>query len=90
MVEKSYLERKHHKKSPMNEWYLDKGNSSLPLFKSHKAVERKQKGSTSAIRGLQRNNRNTEVQQKNKRQCNVFRNEILDNNCHIHDLYRTW
>ena len=45
---------------------MNKGNSSKPLFESHKSIERKQSGlqtktevNTSTIRGKQRNNRNT-------------------------------
>ena len=50
---------------------------------SHKSVEKKHIWvknktvvNTSTIRGKQRNNRNTEVQQKTKRQCNTHRNNL--------------
>ena len=51
--------------------YKNAGNSGIPLFERHKSIERKKnqgykynRGNTSTIRGKQRNNRNTEVQQK--------------------------
>ena len=62
---------------------LNKGNSSILQFESHKilrenksGLQTQTEGNTSAIRGKQRNNRNTEVQQKTKRPCNTHRNEL--------------
>ena len=43
-------------------------------------------GKTSTIRGIQRNNRNTKVQQKIN--ANIHRNELFDNSCNIPE-YRT-
>ena len=45
---------------------VNKGNSSIPLFKNHKSIERKQNNTeenTSTIWEKQRNNKNIEVQQ---------------------------
>ena len=67
------MNQKHS--NPKIQKYVNKGNKSITLFKSHKSIERKNKYGlqfetevkTSTIRGTQRNNRNTEVQQKTKR-----------------------
>ena len=56
---------------------LNKGNSSIQLFKTHKTIEKnksglntKTKGNASYIKGEQRHNRNTTLK------CNTLRNEL--------------
>ena len=38
------------------------------------------------MRGLQRNNRNTEMQKKKNQNANTHRNELFDNTSHISDF----
>ena len=71
---------------------LHAGNSSLPLFIGHKSIKRKQvRGDTSTIRGKQRNNRNTELHQKQK-PTYIHRNGFLPysrlgSNIFAHEYY---
>ena len=50
--------------------------TAVRLRENLSGLQTKTEGNTSSIRGKQRNNRNTEVQQNNNRQCNIHRNEL--------------
>ena len=75
---------------------MNKDHSIIPLFESHKSIEKKNnsalqtktEGNTSNIKG---NNETTETTEmlncnKNKRQCNTHKKELLDHMCHFPDL----
>ena len=70
---------------------FNKGNSSIPMSKIHRSIERnisglhtKIEGNTSTTGGKQRNNRNTEVQQKiNDNATYIETIKLLDKNYHF-------
>ena len=70
---------------------VNKDNSSIPVFKSHKSIERNNSGLQTKTEGntsttVRENKETIETMKCNKTNANIHRNELFDNSCHMHDL----